>query len=105
MGDTNRERVEEYNYLGILLTWNGKAKTKSAVKATRAMYSVIQNGRRLNLPILHRAENWGFDNMDVIENIHTRFCKIITKKSKYCHNSFIYGEFGRFPLQITATIR
>ena len=54
MGGTNLERVEEYNYLGMLFTWNGKftkAKTELAVKATRAMYSVIQNGRRLNLPV------------------------------------------------------
>ena len=43
--------------------------------------------------------------MDDLENVHTRFCKIITKNSKYCHNSFIYGELGQFPLQITATIR
>ena len=99
MGDTNSERVEEYNYLEMLFTWNGKfakAKTKLAVKATRAMYSVIQNGRRLNLPVsmllkvfdwcvapilLYGAETWRFDNMDVLENVHTRFCKIITKKS------------------------
>ena len=98
MGGTNLERVEEYNYLGMLFTWNGKftkAKAKLAVKATRAMYSVIQNGRRLNLPVgmllklfdscvapilLYGAETWGFDKMDVIENVHTRFCKIITKK-------------------------
>ena len=77
MGGTNLERVEEYNYLGMLFTWNGKftkAKTKLAVKATRAMYSVIQNGRRLNLPVgmllklfdscvapilLYGAETWG----------------------------------------------
>ena len=54
MGDTNLERVEEYNYLGMLFTSNGKltkAKAKLAVKTTRAMYSVIQNGRRLNLPV------------------------------------------------------
>ena len=56
MGGTNLERVEEYNYLGMLFTWNGKftkAKAKLAVKATRAMYSVIQNGRRLNLPVCY----------------------------------------------------
>ena len=54
MGGTTLERVEEYNYLGMLFTWNGKftkAKTKLVVKATRAMYSVIQSGRRLNLPV------------------------------------------------------
>ena len=34
MGDTDLERVEEYNYVGMLFTWNGKftkAKTKLAV--------------------------------------------------------------------------
>ena len=30
--------------------------------------------------LLYGAETWGFDNMDVIENVHARFCKIITKK-------------------------
>ena len=81
MGDTNLERLEEYNYLGILFTWNGKytkAKAKLAVKATRAMYSVIQNGHRLNLPVsmlltlfgscvapilLYGAKTWVFDNI------------------------------------------
>ena len=30
MGDTNLERVEDYNYLGMLFTWNGKfTKAKS----------------------------------------------------------------------------
>ena len=73
------------------------------------MYSMIQNGRRLPVSmllklfdscvapiLLYGAITWGFDNMDVLENVHTRFCKIITKKSKYCHDSFIYGELGRF---------
>ena len=41
MEDTHLERVEEYNYLEMLFTWNGKftkAKTKLVVKATIAMY-------------------------------------------------------------------
>ena len=33
MGDTNLERVEEYNYLRILFTWNGKF-TKAKNKIT-----------------------------------------------------------------------
>jgi hypothetical protein len=44
LGNSPLEIVEEYTYLGIL--WNGnfaKAK-KIADKATRAMYSVIQEG-------------------------------------------------------------
>ena len=45
MGDTNSEKVEEYNYLGMLFIWNGKftkAKTKLAVKASRShVFGVI----------------------------------------------------------------
>ena len=26
--------------------------------------------------LLCGAETWGFNNMDVVENVHTRFCKI-----------------------------
>ena len=34
MGDTNLERVEEYNYLGILFTWNGKfTKAKNKISS------------------------------------------------------------------------
>ena len=58
MGDTNLERVEEYNYLGMLFTWNGKftkAKTKLAVKATRANRRALQPDMAvsLNHPYIH----------------------------------------------------
>ena len=57
------------------------------------------------LILLYGAEKWGFNNMDVVKNVHTWFCEIITKKNKYWLNYFIYCELGRFHLQVTATIR
>ena len=45
--------VDDYIYLGICFNWNGslvKAKKLLHDKASKAMYSLIQKGRRLNLP-------------------------------------------------------
>ena len=52
-GELCLERVDEYVYLGITFNYNGSfIKTIKTLqsKAYKAMYSLIQNGRRLNLP-------------------------------------------------------
>ena len=123
LGTDPLERVEEYTYLGILFTWNGsftKAKKVLADKATRAMYAIIKKGTTLDLPIdimlklfdacvlpilLYAAEVCGFGNNDVLERVHTKFCKIMCKKSKYTHNSTIYAELGRIPISIYCRVR
>ena len=61
-------------------------------QATKAMYNVLQNCRRNNLSIecqldmfdkailpvlLYGSEIWGFENLDLLEKVHLRFCKII----------------------------
>ena len=85
-------------------------------KASKAMYSLIQKGRRLKLPtdimlklfdssvapiLLYGCEVWGYENTDIIEKVHTKFCKFIFGVSKFSHNMPIYGELGRYPLSIT----
>ena len=84
------------------------------------MYAIIQKGRKFNLPfstmfklfdtcvapiLLYGAEVWGFENFDMLERVHTKFCKIIAKKSKFTHNSTIYGEMGRKPMVMLAKLR
>ena len=79
------------------------------------MYSLIQKGRRLNLPtdimlklfdscvepiLLYGCEVWGYENVDILEKVHTKFCKFIFGVSKYSHNMPVYGELGRYPLSI-----
>ena len=52
-GNTDLDQVEDYIYLGICFNWNGsfvKAKKLLHDKASKAMFSLIQKGRRLNLP-------------------------------------------------------
>ncbi len=52
-GNIDLEQLEDYIYLGICFNGNGsfvKAKTLLHDKASKPMYSLIQKGRRLNLP-------------------------------------------------------
>ena len=104
--------------MGICFNWNGsfvKAKKLLHDKASKAMYSLIQKGRRLNLPtdimltlfdscvkpiLLYGCEVWGFENVDILEKVHTKFCKFIFRVSKYSLNVPVYGELGRYPLSI-----
>ena len=84
------------------------------------MYSIIQKGRRLKLPtdimlklfdscvapiLLYGCEVWSYENTDIIEKVHTKFCKFIFGVSTFSHNMPIYGELGRYPLSITITQR
>ena len=82
-GNTDLDQVEDYIYLGICFNWNGsfvKAKKLLHDKASKAMYSLIQKGRRLNLrtdvkltlfdmcvePILfYGCEVWEYENVDI----------------------------------------
>ena len=69
--------------MGICFNWNGsfgKAKKLLHDKASKAMYSLIQKGRRLNVPtaimltlfdscvepiLLYGCEIWGYENVDI----------------------------------------
>ncbi|XP_074647723.1 uncharacterized protein LOC141903501 [Tubulanus polymorphus] len=117
-GTDEIEIVEDYLYLGVKFNWNGsfaKAKKYLYDKAMRAMFSVIQKGRRLKLPIdvllklfdmcvapvaLYGCEIWGFESLDLLESLHCTFCKIIMKVSKYSHNLQVLAELGRYPMSI-----
>ena len=109
-GNLDLDLVDDYVYLGICFNWNGsfvKAKKNLHDKASKAMYSLIQKGRRLKLPtdimlklfdscvapvLLYGCEVWGYENTDIIEKVHTKFCKFIFGVSKCSHNMPIYGE-------------
>ena len=43
-----------------------------------------------------------FDNIDIIERIHLKFCKIILNVKKSTANYMVYGELaiGRYPLRV-----
>ena len=84
-GNLDLDLVDDYVYLSICFNWNGsfvKAKKLLHDKASKAMYSLIQKGRRLKLPtdimlklfnscvapiLLYGCEVWGYENADIIE--------------------------------------
>ena len=92
-GNTDLDQVEDYIYMGICFNWNGsfvKAKKLLQDNASKAMYSLIQKGRRPTLPtdvmfklfdkcvepiLLYGCEVWEYENVDILEKVHTKFCK------------------------------
>jgi len=78
------------------------------------MYSLIQTG---NLPtdvilnlfdmcvesiLLYGCEVRKFENVDILEKVHTKFRKLILGVSKFSHTVYIhiYGELGRKPQSV-----
>ena len=84
------------------------------------MYSAISKCRKHNLSIdckldifdkavksiiLYGCEVWGFTNYKMLEKLHLRFCKHILKLRTSTPNCMIYGELGRYPLEINVKLR
>lgn len=117
------EKVTSYKYLGVFFARSGSfLTTRKFLKeqAIKAMYSLIQNCRRNNISIecqlemfdrailpilLYGSEIWGFENIDLLEQVHLRFCKTIPRLKLSTPNIIIYGELGRFPLSLAVKIR
>ena len=79
------------------------------------MYEVIKKGRKQNLSIscqldpfdklvkpilLYGCEIWGSGNNDIFEKVHLKFFKIIIHLKATTPNCMIYGELGRYPLDV-----
>ena len=59
---------------------------------------------KLVTPILsYGSEIWTYENNDVIEKLHLRYCKYILNVNKNTTSSMVYGELGRYPLNIECT--
>ena len=84
------------------------------------MYDVLKKGRMYNLcvsciydlfdkivvPILlYGCEIWGFSNIQVIERLHLKFCKMLLNFKKSTPNYMVYAELGIKPLIYTIKAR
>ena len=113
LGELNIEVVTGYTYLGVFMKSNGNL-SESIVKlknqATRAMYSLLQRGRKLGLSIdiklqlfdslivpicLYGCEVWGFKNIELIEKLHLQYCKSILHVNKSTPSCMVLGDLGR----------
>ena len=55
-------------------------------------------------PIIH-SEVWGFENIQIIEKIHLKVCKIILNVRLTTPDYMVNGELGRYPLEIGVNLR
>ena len=85
------------------------------------MYEVLKRGRIHNLAIecqlelfnkmvkpilLYGSEVWGFcKNIQCIERVQLRFCKLLLKLKSSTPNYMIYGELGIFPIQLDIKLK
>jgi hypothetical protein len=50
--------------------------------------------------LLYDCEIWGFGNNDILEKVHLKVCKIILHSKATTPNCMMYGDLGRYPLDI-----
>ena len=56
---------------------------------------------RLIAPIfMYGSEVWGFHSADAVERVRLNFCKNVLKLKTTTTSNIVYGELGRFPLQL-----
>ena len=112
------EILDSYSYSGVVFNYNGSfctAKKKLLEQAQKSLYALYTKIKNINIPIdlqlklfdalvapilLYSSEVWGFENKDNIEKMHLQFCKKILKIRNSTPNFMVYGELGRFPLEI-----
>ena len=117
------EYTDCYSYLGILFQYNCNfvhTKKKLVEQAQKALYAVYYKIRNLNLPIdlqlkifdslvapilLYGSEIWGTGKNDNIEKVHLQFLKRILGVRISTPNFLVYGETGRYPLDINIKCR
>lgn len=110
--------VDHYKYLGVVFSSTGsfnKAREHLISQARKAMHLLYRRIYNLNLPIdlqlklfdntilsilLLNCEVWGYENVNDIEKVHIEFLRRITNSRKSTPSYMIYGELGRFPLEI-----
>ena len=68
-------------------------------KASCLLYKIVK-------PILlYGCEIWGFGQNDIIERVHLKFCKLLLRLKVSTPNFMVYGELGRYPLEIDIKVR
>ena len=118
-GDLVLKVTNKIHYLGVIFTSNGlftQAQKTLADQATKGVFTfnkrlesfrnikpsaIIDLFDKFISPILNYAsEVWGFHKAKDIEQVHLSFNKRLLGIRKSAQNDFVYGELGRFPMEI-----
>ena len=55
--------------------------------------------------LLYESVVWGYENLEILERVHLRFCKRILNLRLSTPNFMVYGELGRHHLNIRVQLR
>jgi hypothetical protein len=55
--------------------------------------------------LLHGCKVWGFGKNEVLERVHLKFYKILLNLKSSTPNYMVYGELGRYPIDIDIKVR
>ncbi len=109
--------------MGLIFNYNGnfyKARKKLVDQAQKAMYALYKKIQNIPIPIdlqlklfdtlvvpilTYSSEIWGFENKSIIEKLHLQFCKRILGVRSSTPNFMVYGELGRYPLEVTIKLK
>ena len=119
----NLDIIDSYIYLGITLKYNGSfvdARKRLVEHAQKSLFAIYKKIRNQNIPIdlqlklfdslvesiiLYGSEVWGFENIQIMEKIHLKFCKRILNMRLTMPNYMVFSELGRYPLEIRVKLR
>jgi hypothetical protein len=118
IGKEKLDVVFDFPYLGIKLNYNNRfreAQKDLAQRASRAMFSLLRRCHRLCLPLdvvielfdktilpilTYACEVWGYNICDFAKKLQLKFYKIVFKTRQSTPSYFLYGELGKFPVDI-----
>ena len=106
------------HYLDIAFSNNGsflRARKHIAEQANKALHYLFMKVNNSDLPLdlviklfdhtvlpilTYGSEVFGFENIEILEKVHSNFLRKITGSRKSTPLSFLYGELGRYPIEI-----
>ena len=124
-GDQKLEVVNTYKYLGLIFSTGHsfiaamediatRAITKSTIEILRTLKKIGCNSpviffklfdEQIAPTLLYAAEIWGYKMYEQIERVHLFAFKRFLHVRNKTPNDVVYGELGRYPLFIPATVR
>ena len=117
------DTTNTYYYLDVTFSTSGsflQARKHVSQQARKATYLLFTKAHNADLPVdlilklfdqtvlpilTYGSEIYGFENLDIIEKVHSEFLRKLLKSRKSTTLYMLYREFGRYPISIQVTSR